>query len=184
MSAVIRFATYEDIIALPEHITGEIIDGELHAQPRPTSRHSRVETGLGRDLSGPFDLGRGGPGGWIILSEPELHLGPHVLVPDLAGWRRERLPLIPDGHIDIVADWVCEILSPSTARKDRARKLPLYGKLGVAHAWLVDPAAKTIEVMRFADGHWVLLGTWGDDDSMRGEPFDAVAIDLAPLWAW
>jgi len=184
MSAVPRFATYDDIVALPEHITGEIIDGELHTQPRPTSRHSRVETGLGRDLSGPFDPGRGGPGGWVILSEPELHLGPHVLVPDLAGWRRERLPLIPDGHIDVVPDWICEILSPGTARKDRARKLPLYGKLGVAHAWLVDPAAKTIEVLRFADSHWILLGTFGDDDSMRAEPFDAVAIDLAPLWAW
>lgn len=184
MNAVIRLASYDDIIALPEHITGEIIDGELHTQPRPTSRHSRVETGLGRDLSGPFDLGRGGPGGWVILSEPELHLGPHVLVPDLAGWRRERLPLIPDGHIDVVPDWICEILSPGTARKDRARKLPLYGKLGVPHAWLVDPAAKTIEVLRFADGHWILLGTYGDDDSMRAEPFDAVAIDLAPLWAW
>jgi len=177
-------ASYDDIIALPEHITGEIIDGELHTQPRPTSRHARVELGIGRKLFGSFDVGDDGPGGWVILSEPELHLGPHVLVPDLAGWRRERLPLIPDGHIDVVPDWICEILSPGTARKDRARKLPLYGKLGVAHAWLVDPAAKTIEVLRFADSHWILLGTFGDDDSMRAEPFDAVAIDLAPLWAW
>lgn len=184
MSAVIRLASYDDIIALPEHITGEIIDGELHTQPRPTSRHARVELGIGRKLFGSFDVGDDGPGGWVILSEPELHLGPHVLVPDLAGWRRERLPLIPDGHIDVVPDWICEILSPGTARKDRARKLPLYGKLGVAHAWLVDPAAKTIEVLRFADSHWILLGTFGDDDSMRAEPFDAVAIDLAPLWAW
>ena len=184
MNAVIRPASYDDIIALPEHTTGEIINGELHTQPRPTSRHARVELGIGRKLFGSFDVGDHGPGGWVILSEPELHLGQHVLVPDLAGWRRERLPLIPDGHIDVVPDWVCEILSPGTARKDRTRKLPLYGKLGVAHAWLVDPAAKTVEVLRFADGHWVLLGTWGDDDSMRAEPFDAVAIDLAPLWAW
>lgn len=184
MSAVPRFATYDDIIALPEHITGEIIDGELHTQPRPTSRHALVETGIARDIGGPFGVGRGGPGGWVILVEPELHLGRHVLVPDLAGWRRDRLPLIPDAHIEVVPDWVCEILSPSTASKDRRIKLPLYGKLGVTHAWLVDPAAKTVEVMRFADGHWVLLGTFGDDDSMRAEPFDAVAIDLAPLWAW
>ena len=184
MNAVIRSASYDDIIALPEHVTGEIINGELHTQPRPTSRHARVELGIGRKLFGAFDVGDDGPGGWVILSEPELHLGPHLLVPDLAGWRRERLPLIPDGHIDVVSDWVCEILSPGTASKDRTRKLPLYGKLGVAHAWLVDPAAKTVEVLRFADGHWVLLGTWGDDDSMRAEPFDAVAIDLAPLWAW
>lgn len=184
MSAVPRLASYDDIVTLPEHVTGEIIDGELHTQPRPTSRHARVETGLGRELSGPFDVGRGGPGGWVILSEPELHLGPHVLVPDLAGWRRERLPLIPDGPIEVVPDWVCEILSPGTARKDRARKLPLYGRLGVTHAWLVDPAAKTIEVLRYADGHWLLLETFGEDDSMRAEPFDAVAIELAPLWAW
>lgn len=184
MSAVPRFATYDDIIALPEHVTGEIIDGQLHAQPRPTSRHARVELGIGRKLFGSYDLGDDGPGGWVILSEPELHLDRHVLVPDLAGWRRERLPLIPDGHIDVVPDWVCEILSPGTASKDRRLKLPLYGKLGVPHAWLVDPAATTVEVLRFTDGHWVLLGTFGDDDSMRAEPFDAVAIDLAPLWAW
>lgn len=137
MSAGPRFASYDDILALPEHVTGEIIDGELHTQPRPTSRHARVELGIGRALFGSFDLGDGGPGGWVILSEPELHLGPHVLVPDLAGWRRERLPLIPDGPIEVASDWVCEILSPGTARKDRARKLPLYGRLGVAHAWLV-----------------------------------------------
>lgn len=184
MSAVFRLTSYEDILRLPEHVTGEILNGQLHTQPRPTSRHARVELGIGRDLSGPFDLGRGGPGGWVILVEPELHLGAHVLVPDLAGWRRERLPLIPDGPIDIAPDWVCEILSPATANKDRRIKLPLYGQLGVAHAWLVDPYAQTVEVLRFADGHWVLLGTYGDQDSMRAEPFDAIAIELGPLWAW
>jgi len=184
MSAVPRFATYADILALPEHVTGEIIDGELHATPRPSPRHAQIETGLAREVSGPFGLGRGGPGGWVILIEPELHLGRHVLVPDLAGWRRERLPLIPEGHIDVVPDWICEVLSPSTARKDRARKLPLYGKLGVPHAWLVDPVAKTVEILRFENGHWILLGTFGDDERMRAEPFDAVEIELAPLWAW
>jgi Uma2 family endonuclease len=140
--------------------------------------------GLGHDLFGAFDLGSAGPGGWVILPEPELHLGGHVLVPDLGGWRRERLPLIPDGPIEVAPDWICEILSPSTTNKDRKLKLPLYGKLGVTYAWLVDPVAKTIEVLRFADGHWVLLGTFGDNDQMRAEPFDAVAIDLTPLWAW
>jgi Uma2 family endonuclease len=184
VSAVIRFANYEDIQRLPEHVTGEILFGQLHTQPRPTSRHAGVETGIAAELRNPFGIGRGGPGGWVILVEPELHLSEHVMVPDLAGWRRERLPLIPDGPIAVVPDWVCEILSPATANKDRRIKLPLYGQLGVEHAWLIDPNAKTIEVMRFSDGHWVLLGTFGDDDSMRGEPFDAVAIDLAPLWAW
>ncbi|MFT3790406.1 MAG: Uma2 family endonuclease [Rudaea sp.] len=184
MSAIPRLARYEDLLALPENVTGEIIGGQLHAQPRPTARHARLELGLGRSLFGSYDLGDGGPGGWIILSEPELHLGEHVLVPDLAGWRRERLPHVPDGPIDIAPDWVCEILSPATARKDRAIKLPLYGKLGVTHAWLVDPAAKTVETYRHADGHWLLLGSFGENDAMRAEPFDAVAIELGPLWAW
>ena len=184
MNAVLRNATYEDIQRLPEHVSGEILFGQLYAQPRPTSRHALVETGLARDIGGPFGVARGGPGGWVILIEPEVHLDSHVLIPDLAGWRRERLPLIPDGPIEVVPDWICEILSPNTANKDRKIKLPLSGKLGVTHAWLVDPYAKTIEVMRFADGHWVWLVTHGDDDQMRAEPFDAVAIDLAPLWAW
>jgi Uma2 family endonuclease len=184
MSAVPQFANEDDIQRLPEHVTGEILFGQLHTQPRPTSRHVGVETGIAAELRNPFGIGRGGPGGWVILVEPELHLSGHVLVPDLAGWRRERLPLLPDGHIDLNPDWIGEILSTATANKDRKIKLPLYGKLGVGHAWLVDPAAKTIEVLRYADGHWVLLGTFGDDDSMRAEPFAAVAIDLAPLWAW
>jgi len=184
MNAVLCPANYDDIRRLPEHVSGELIFGSMYSQPRPTARHAGVETGIAAELRNPFGVGRGGPGGWVILVEPELHLGQHVLVPDLAGWRRERLPLIPDGQIDVVPDWVCEILSPSTASKDRKLKLPLYGQLGVAHAWLVDPYAKTVEVMRYSDGHWVLLGTHGDDDSMRAEPFDAVAIELAHLWAW
>lgn len=184
MNAVPRLAGYEDLLRLPEHVTGEILNGELHTQPRPSSRHSMVESAMARDLGAPFGSGRGGPGGWVILVEPEVHLGPHVLVPDLAGWRRERLPIVPEGYIDIAPDWICEILSPSTARKDRAIKLPLYGQLGATHAWLVDPAAKTVEVLRYGDDHWLLLGSFGEDDSMRAEPFDAVAIELALLWAW
>ena len=184
MNAVLRPAGYQDILDLPEHVTGEIIDGQLHKQARPSSRHARVELGIGRELSGPFDLGRGGPGGWVILVEPELQLQAQVLVPDLAGWRRERLPLIPDGPVDVVPDWICEILSPGTANRDRRIKLPLYGQLGVRHAWIVDPAVRTIEVMRFEAPHWLLLATHGDDDVMRAEPFDAVGIELASFWAW
>lgn len=184
MNALARTANYDDLLQLPEHLTGEILNGQLHAQPRPTSRHSRLELGLGRSLFGGFDLGDGGPGGWVILIEPEVHLATHVLVPDLAGWRRQRLPDVPDGHIGIAPDWVCEILSPATARKDRAIKLPLYGQLGVGHAWLVDPGAKTVEVLRYGDGHWLLLGSFGGDDAMRAEPFDAIAIELGPLWPW
>lgn len=184
MNAVVRPAQYDDLLRLPDHVTGEILRGQLHSQPRPSSRHARIETGLASGLFGPFDLGGGGPGGWIILTEPELHLGANVIVPDLAGWRRERLSSIPDGPITVVPDWVCEILSPSTAMKDRAVKLPLYGELGVKHAWIVDPAAKTIEVLRRDDEHWVLLATHGQQDAMRAEPFAAVALELGGLWPW
>jgi len=184
MNAVIRAASYDDILRLPEHVTGEILVGQLHTQPRPTSRHSHVELGLGRELSGPFDRGAGGPGGWVILLEPELHLSGHVLVPDLAGWKRDRLSEIPDGPIEVVPDWVCEILSPSTARKDRRIKLPLYGVLGVKHAWIVDPVAKTIEIFRHDGEHWLLITTFADQEPMRAEPFDAVVIEIKYFWPW
>ncbi len=184
MNAVTGQASYDDILGLPEHVTGEILSGQLYAQPRPNSRHARVETGLARDLFGPFDRGSDGPGGWVILVEPELHLGAHVMVPDLAGWKRERLVEIPDGPIDAVPDWACEILSPSTAVKDRKIKLPLYSKLGVGHVWIVDPLAKTIEILRNGGEHWILLATFSDQDHMRAEPFDAIELELRHLWAW
>lgn len=184
MSAIVRPSQYEDLLRLPAHLTGEILSGELHVQPRPSSRHARIETGLASGLFGPFDLGGGGPGGWIILAEPELHLDAQVMVPDLAGWRRERLAEIPDGPIATVPDWICEILSPSTAMKDRAIKLPLYGELGVKHAWIVDPSAKTVEVLRREGSHWILLATHGNQDAMRAEPFAAVALELGGLWPW
>ncbi len=184
MNAVIRPAGYDDVLRLPDHVTGEILAGQLHTQPRPTSRHARVQTGLGHRLFGSFDIGDGGPGGWVILAEPELHLGTHVFVPDLAGWKRDRLPDIPDGPVNVVPDWVCEILSPSTARKDRQIKLPLYGELGVQHAWIVDPVAKTIEVFRHDGAHWMLLATFADQDLMRAEPFEAVAIEIKHFWPW
>lgn len=185
MNAVIRQASYADILELPEHVTGEILSGQLYAQPRPSSRHAHVETGLARGLFRPFDPpGGDGPGGWAILVEPELHLGAQVMVPDLAGWKRERLPEIPDGPIDVVPDWVCEILSPSTAVKDRKIKLPLYIQLGVGHVWIVDPHAKTIEILRNSGAHWILLATFSDQDQMCAEPFDAIELELRHLWAW
>lgn len=184
MSSVPRAATSEDLLRLPEHVSGEILAGELHTQPRPNSRHANVETTLAVEIRVPFGSGRGGPGGWGVLPEPELHLGPHVTVPELAAWRRQRLPQIPEGHIDVVPDWVCEILSPTTAVKDRKLKLPIYGALGVANAWIVDPSARTVEVLRQLQGQWSRVGTWGDHDAMRAEPFDAVAIELRALWEW
>ena len=184
MNAVIRQASYDDVLCLPEHVTGEILSGQLHAQPRPSARHARVETGLARGLFGPFDLGGDGPGGWVILVEPELHLGSNVMVPDLAGWTREHLSEIPDGPISVVPDWACEILSPGTAVKDRKIKLPIYGQLGVRHVWIVDPNAKTIEILRNGGEHWLLLATYSDQDCMRAEPFDAIELELRHLWAW
>jgi Uma2 family endonuclease len=124
-----------------------------------------------------------GPGGWWILDEPELHLGEQVVVPDLAGWRRERVPAIPDeAFFTLAPDWVCEVLSPSTERIDRGRKLRIYAEAGVAHAWFVKPTDRTLEVFRLRDGAWTIVGVWEGAAVVRAEPFDAVALDLAPLW--
>ncbi|NOJ56448.1 MULTISPECIES: Uma2 family endonuclease [Myxococcus] len=178
-----RPATYEDLVALPEHQVGQIIDGELIAQPRPTSRHARATTRLGGELYGPFERGRGGPGGWYFLDEPELHFGADVLVPDLAGWRRDRMPEVPDTpYFTLSPDWVCEVLSPSTAAVDRSSKRRIYAREGVGHVWLVDPQARTLEVFRLSGGRWLELGTWSDDERVRAEPFEAVELELGVLW--
>lgn len=178
-----RPATYEDLVALPEHQVGQIIDGELIAQPRPASRHARASSALVAGLFNPFDLRRGGPGGWWLLHEPELHLGEDVLVPDLAGWRRDRMPEVPDTpYFTLSPDWVCEVLSPSTAALDRSRKKRIYAREGVGHVWLVDPQARTLEVFRLSGGQWLEQGTWSDDERVRAEPFEAVELELGVLW--
>ncbi len=177
-------ATYQDLIDLPENLVGEIIDGELYAQPRPAPRHVRSSSSLGDELVSPFDKGRGGPGGWWILDEPELHLGPHILVPDMAGWRRERMPRLPDtAWFELAPDWVCEVLSPGTRAKDRAKKMPIYAAEEVGHCWLVDPDARTLEVYQNAEGRWLLLGVFEDNDEISAPPFDAIAFNLGVLWA-
>jgi len=178
-----REATYEDLVALPDDVVGQIIEGELHATPRPAIDHQRASSILGADLANPFDRGRGGPGGWWIIDEPELHLGRNVLVPDLAGWRRERLPALPrEPFFTLAPDWVCEILSPSTARLDRLKKLAAYAREGVAHTWLVDPSLETLEVFRRHGEAWLLVLTAGGDDVARAEPFDAIELTLTGLW--
>ena len=180
-----RKPSYEDILALPEHLVGEILAGELYTHPRPAPRHARAYSALGYLVGGPFDGGKGGPGGWWILDEPELHLGPDVIVPDLAGWRRERLPALPEtAWFELAPDWVCEILSPGTARTDRAIKMPIYAREGIPHLWLVDPDARTLEVyQRQHNGHWLLLTTLKEDDPVKQTPFDAVSFSLQDLWA-
>ncbi len=178
-----RRATYEDLLAVPDRMVAEIIDGTLVTMPRPASRHAWASSSLGGELHGPFMRGRGGPGGWILLDEPELHLRADVLVPDLAGWRRERMPELPDAAaFDLAPDWVCEVLSPSTAALDRAEKMPIYARERVAHIWLVDPLARTLEACRLEGDRWVILGTWRDAAKVRVDPFAELELDLSALW--
>jgi Uma2 family endonuclease len=178
-----RSASYEDLLRLPDNVVGEILGGELHASPRPSVRHALAASSLTGELLGPFQRGRGGPGGWWILAEPEIHLGHDVLVPDLGGWRRERLPTLPDdAALTMAPDWVCEVISPSTSRIDRVKKLPIYSRESVAHAWIVDPSLRTLEVFRREGSDWLLILTASDDDVVRAAPFEAVEIDLLALW--
>jgi Uma2 family endonuclease len=169
----------------PPGMVSEILRGVLAMSPRPTPPHGRTAKKLGVRLFGPFDEGVGGPGGWIFLDEPELHLGvrPDKMEADLAGWRRERVPRLPRSAVITVApDWVCEILSPSTEANDRGVKMPLYAEHGVGHAWLVDPIEQVLEAFRLARGRWQPIGTWRDGDVARVEPFEAITLDLAGLW--
>ena len=178
-----RPATYGDLLAVPDHLVAEILGGELHTSPRPAPRHALATSGLTADLLGPVDRGRGGPGGWWILVEPELHLGDDVLVPDLAGWRRTRLPGMPtEAFFTLAPDWVCETLSPSTERIDRGKKLAIYAREGVGHLWLLNPIAETLEAYRLEQGRWLLLVTHAGDVAARIEPFDAVELELWRLW--
>ena len=178
-----RLATYEDLFDLPEHLIGEILHGQLITQPLPAPRHALSASGIGAELTNPFQRGRGGPGGWWILDEPELHLGPNILVPDLAGWRRERMPVFPEtAYFTLAPDWVCEVLSPGTARIDRVVKMPLYAEQGVEWLWLVDPDQQTLEVYRLLEGHWLLEQTAQQDDEVNAPPFVEHRFSLADLW--
>ena len=177
-------ATYEDVLNAPENKVAEILDGELFLSPRPAPRHAVASSRARDGHRGPFDRGSGGPGGWWILDEPELHFGEQVLVPDLAGWRRERMPAVPDeAFFSLAPDWVCEVLSPSTERIDRGRKLRIYAEAGVAHAWLVKPTDRTLEVLRLRDGAWTIVAVWEDAAVVRAEPFEAIELELGRLWA-
>ena len=179
-----RPATYEDLERLPDNLVAEIVDGELHASPRPAPRHASAGSVVGAGLVPPFHLGRGGPGGWWILYEPELHLGRDVLVPDWAGWRRSRMPHLPTtAYFPLVPDWVCEILSPSTSSLDRKQKLSVYAREGVSHVWLIDPLARTLEVLRLESGRWTILATHAGADVVRAEPFTDIELELSALWA-
>ncbi len=178
-----RPACYDDLLSLPDNVIGEIVSGELYTQPRPSPKHAMVASALGFEIGSPFHRGRGGPGGWWVLDEPELHLGSDVLVPDLAGWRRSRLPHMPEtAWFELSPDWVCKVLSPATAKLDRTVKMPRYAAYEVAYCWLIDPVARTLEAFKRDGEHWLLQASFVDEADVRVEPFDAVAFPLAALW--
>ncbi|WP_437958546.1 Uma2 family endonuclease [Sorangium sp. So ce119] len=185
-----RRATYADLEAVPATKVAELIGGELHVMPRPAPRHANASSGLIEEVRGPFQRGRGGPGGWWILNEPELHFPDpaapgevDALVPDVAGWRRNRMPELPTtAHFSLAPDWICEVVSPSTETHDRKTKMPVYAREGVRHAWLVDPIKRTLEVYSLASRGWVPVGTHREAVRVRVEPFEAVELDLAALW--
>lgn len=187
-SLAFQLTLYDQLQALPEGLTGEILNGQLYTQPRPSGPHGRVSVGLDRRIGRGYDEGDEGdegPGGWWILVEPEVHFvrDQEVVVPDLAGWRRERMPSIPHGHrYEVVPDWICEILSPSTASKDREIKLPLYAHYGVSHAWLVDPTRHRLEAYGLEQREWRLLLEAADDAIVQAPPFSELELKLATLW--
>ncbi len=180
-----RLSLYEQLQALPEGLTGEILLGQLYTQARPSGRHGLAAAVLTGDLVPSYSRGRGGPGGWWIIPEPEVHFvrDEEVVVPDLAGWRRERLPTLPEDHrFEVVPDWVCEILSPSTASKDREIKLPLYAHYGVPYCWLVDPKRRTLVVHGLDGGAWHVLLEASGAVTVQSPPFGEIALELAALW--
>jgi len=177
-------ATYEDVLAAPEHMVAEVIDGELVLNPRPAKPHAAATIALAEELGPPFERGKGGPGGWHILVEPELHLHADIVVSDLAAWRVERMPQIVAGvpYFTLAPDWICEVLSPRTAKLDRTKKLAVYARERVQWTWLVDPLLRMLEVLRYNGEHWAVLGIHSDAAKVRAEPFAAIELELGALW--
>lgn len=178
-------ATYDDLLKIPENVTGEIVNGELITTPRPSRRHVHTASVLGIKVAPSYQFGEGGgPGGWIIYDEPEIHFSTEdIIVPDLAGWRKEKLTTPAEEHRFIVfPDWICEILSPHTAQRDRIIKMRLFARYGVPFVWLIDPTLKTLEVFRLESDKWFRLDAFSENDKVRAEPFQEVEIDLSLLW--
>ncbi len=176
-------SSYEDIINLPENLVGEIINGQLETHPRPAPKHALAAGSMGAELVTAFQKGSDDSNGWWILPEPECHLDNHVLVPDIAGWRKKRLPVLPEtAWFELVPDWVCEILSPSTSRIDRIVKMPVYAHLKVNYFWLVDPILRTLETYELHDEHWVLTGSFADNHTISIAPFTEHTFSLSVLW--
>lgn len=186
MEPLAKLATYGDLLALPEDVRAEVLAGDIVVQPSPLPGHNRIARSLSRFIGGPFDddEGRGGPGGWWIIPDVDVQLGAHDIVrPDMAGWRRDRLRSPWDLRpIDVVPDWVCEILSPSNASHDRVRKAALYAKSALAFLWLIDPAARVLEAFALRDEAWLRLGAWTDGDIASIAPFEAIELDVGRLF--
>jgi hypothetical protein len=181
-------ATYQDVLDAPEHMVAEVLAGVLHLHPRPAGPHTIAAGATFSQIHFPFHLAKGGPGGWAIAAEPELHLDHDILVPDIAGWRHSTMDHMPDDLVffEIRPDWICEVLSPSTERIDRTIKLPIYARAGVEHAWLVDPRGHTLEVLQRENAglSWTTIETFRDDQQVRAQPFEAIEFDLGVLWKW
>jgi Uma2 family endonuclease len=176
-------ATYDDLLRVPDTKVAEIVDGELVVSPRPAVPHAAAARAIMKDLLPAFDGTDVVPGGWWLLFEPELHFGDDVLVPDLAGWRAEHLPKLPNSAaLSLPPDWLCEVISPSSVRHDRIAKMRVYARNAVAAVWLVDPIARTIENHRLDGGRWLVVSTHAGDETARIEPFDAIELRLARWW--
>ena len=179
-------ATYEDVLSAPPHMVAEVADGTLYLQPRPAMPHANASSGIGAIIRLPFHHGSGGPGGWWIVDEPELHLGTDgkdILVPDVAGWRRESMPEYPNtAYCTVVPDWVCEVLSPGTRSFDLGAKRAIYAREQVKHLWLIDPEARTLEAFELRKGQWVLHDALVGTGSVSLPPFDVISFPLEELW--
>ena len=176
-------ATYADLEAVPPNLVAEILFGTLVTHPRPLLGHGRATSALGAITTGSYQFGNGGPGGWEFIVEPELHLGSHVVVPDIGGWRRTRSPGPSSAAYTTVApDWICESLSASTEKIDRGQKRAIYAQFGVGHLWFLDARVKSLECFVLQNMEWVLKGTFFDDEKVCAAPFDAMTFSLELLW--
>ena len=179
-----RRATYQDVLDAPPDKVAEVVDGTLYIFDRPALLHARAGSGVMSAINPPFDYGRGGPGGWWILYEPQIHLGEDIVVPDIAGWRRERMPVYPDtAYFTLAPDWVCEVLSPSTRKLDLGGKSAVYARAGVGHIWFIDPIARSLEAKVLRGGKWVAIATLHDDATVSLPPFEAISFSLGDLWS-
>ena len=180
-----KCASYADLEAVPAHLVAEILDGELVTHPRPAPPHAVASNELAYELTGPFGRGRGGLGGWTFMVEPELHLGSDIVVPDIAGWRRGRLPALPDTpYLEVAPDWVCEVISASTEAHGRGTKRNIYARAEVGHLWLLDPRARVLEDFALTAGKWLLVGTFQGADEVSAPPFEAISFSFGVLWPY